>query len=407
MFATLALAFACLVAALAFDPSSRAETWAAMGFPATNAMRQTFFDAFRNALLRGGWLLALAAGFVGAATFLRGPRKARFGVVAGWALAAVLALDLALAAKPYARAENAAPCFELPLPAADMAARRAPEGYAFSYLFLTGQRPVSHYQWPFLSAMDHAGFAGRDPVMGEGPDTQRVKALIGFGDDFRRRWAFWGMAGVLAPMDAARYFAQAGLATPQKIYKALPGSNLRLAAAQTPTEAQVALLEPRLVTPSVAVYHSWRGVEEGFDAALAAWKAPDFDPAREIAVAGVETRRSDLPPEPAQWAEGGAPASGDWLAARVRAESKEPGLLLIRTRRMGAHPLEATVNGEPAAVHSANGYAFAVEVPAGTLDVELRAKFPGRALATGCAGALAFVLLLALWLRAARKEDAA
>jgi len=208
-------------------------------------------------------------------------------------------------------------------------------------------------------------------------------------------------------MDAARYFVQAGLATPQKIYKALPGSNLRLAAAQTPAEAQVALLEPRLVTPSVAVYHSWRGVEGGFDAALAAWKEKDFDPAREIAVAGLETHRSDLAPEPAKWAEDGAPAASDWLAARVAAEPKEPGLLLIRTRRMGSRPLEATVNGEPAAVHSANGYAVAVEVPAGRADVVLRAKFPGRALATGCAGALAFVLLLALWLRAARKEDAA
>ena len=132
-----------------------------------------------------------------------------------------------------------------------------------------------------------------------------------------------------------------------------------------------------------------------------------FDPAREIAVAGLETHRSDLAPEPAQWAEGGAPASGDWLVARVQAEPKESGLLLIRTRRMGAHPLEATVNGEPAAVHSANGYAFAVEVPAGRVSVELRVKFPGRALATGLAGAAAFVLLLVLWLRAARKEDAA
>ncbi|MBQ3810667.1 MAG: hypothetical protein II839_07600, partial [Kiritimatiellae bacterium] len=353
------------------------------------------------------WLLALVAGFAGAATFLRGPRKAAFGVVAGWILAAVLAVDLALAAKPYVQVENAAPRFEKPLPADYVQSQRDPEGYGFSYLFLTGQRPVSSIQLPFLSAMENAGLGCRDPLMGEGPDSQRVKALIGFGDDFRRTWAFWGTAAVLAPTDVARYFAQSGLATPKRLYKMLPGAGFRLGQAASPAEGQVALLEPTLLTPALAVYHSWRGVEEGFDPALAAWKDKGFDPAREIAVAGLETHRSDLAPEPAQWAEDGAPAASDWLAAHVRAEPKEPGVLLIRARRFGNRPLEALVNGEPAAVHSANGYAFAVEVPAGRVSVELRVKFPGRALATGLAGAAAFVLLLVRWLRAARKEDAA
>ena len=108
-----------------------------------------------------------------------------------------------------------------------------------------------------------------------------------------------------------------------------------------------------------------------------------------------------------QGAEDGAPAASDWLSAHVRADPKEPGVLLVRARRFGNRPLEALVNGEPAAVHSANGYAFAVEVPAGRVSVELRVKFPGRALAVGIAGAAAFVLLLVLWLRAARKEEAA
>lgn len=406
MFALLALALACLVAGLLFDPAAHADEWAAAGLPATAALRQALFDLYRGAMVRGAWLLALVAGFAGAATFLRGPRKAGFCTAAGWALAAVLAVDLALAAKPYVHAENAAPRFEQPPPAVYERSLRDPEGYGFSYLFLTGQRPVSPLQLPLLSAMDHAGLANRDPVAEDGPDSQRVKALIGLGGDFRRLWAFWGTAAVLAPADVARHFAQTGLAVPKRLYKVLSGAGLRLGPAATPAEGQVALLEPALLTPSLAVYHSWRGVEEGFDAALAAWKEEDFDPAREIAVAGLETHRSDLAPEPANWNENGTPAFWDWLAAHVDADPKEPGLLLIRARRFGNRPLEAFVNGKPARVLSANGHAFAVEVPAGRVAVHLRVAFPWRALATGLAGAAVFVWLLVRWLRAAREEDA-
>ena len=407
MFALLALALACLVAGLLFDPAAHADEWAAAGLPATAALRQALFDLYRGAMVRGAWLLALVAGFAGAATFLRGPRKTGFCTAAGWALAAVLAVDLALAAKPYVHAENAAPRFEQPPPAVDERSLRDPEGYGFSYLFLTGQRPVSPLQLPLLSAMDHAGLANRDPIAGDGPDSQRVKALIGFGGDFRRLWAFWGTAAVLAPADVARHFAQTGLAVPKRLYKVLPGAGLRFGRAATPAEGQVALLEPALLTPSLAVYHSWRGVGDGFDAALAAWKETDFDPAREIAVAGLETHRSDLAPEPANWNENGTPAFWDWLAAHVDADPKEPGLLLVRARRFGNRPLEAFVNGKPARVLSANGHAFAVEVPAGRVAVHLRVAFPWRALATGLAGVAVFVWLLVRWLRAAREEDAA
>ena len=407
MSALLALALACLVAGLLFDPAAHADEWAAAGLPPTQPLRQALFDLYRGAMLRGAWLLALVAGFAGAATFLRGPRKARFCTAAGWALAAVLAVDLALAAKPYVHVENASPRFETPPPAVEERRLRDPEGYGFSYLFLTGQRPVSPLQLQFLSAMENAGLACRDPVQGEDASSNRVKALIGFGNDFRRMWAFWGTAAVFAPADVARHFVQTGLATPKRLYKVLPGAGFRLGQAATPAEGQVALLEPALLTPSLAVYHSWRGVGDGFDAALDAWKEKDFDPAREIAVAGLETHRSDRAPEPANWNENGTPAFWDWLAAHVDANPSEPGVLLVRARRFGNRPLEALVNGEPAAVHSANGYAFAVEVPAGRVSVELRVKFPGRALAVGIAGAAAFVLLLVLWLRAARKEDAA
>ena len=408
MLAVLALAFACLVAAVLFDPNAHAADWSAMGLPGTQSFRQTLFDLYRGALLRGAWLLALVAGFAGAAALLRGPRKARFCSVAGWALALVLAVDLAVAARPYVRTRDAAPRFAEPLPAQALRAKfPQPEGLGFSYLFLSGQRPVSTFQWPWLTAMDNAGFACRDPQQGEDAASTRVKALIGFGDDFRRAWAFWGTAGVLAPIEVARYFIQSGLAAPERLYKLVSPEEFRLAPARTPAEAQVALLVPKAVSPSTAVYHSWRGVGEGFDAALAAWKERDFDPAREIAVAGLETRRSALAPEPAAWTDGGAPADSDWLGCTLRAEPSEPGVLYFRSRRIGGHPLEATVNGEPAVLRTANGYGFAVEVPAGPVEVRVRAKSPARALATGFAGAAAFVALLALWLRAARKEDAA
>ena len=408
MFAILALALACFAAALLFDPAAHAEEWAAAGLPATQPFRQAVFDLYRGAFLRGAWLLAAVAGFVGAATFLRGPRKARFCAVAGWVLAAVLGIDLALAARPYVQTLDAAPRFAEPLPAQALREASGPEGHGFSYLFLTGQRPVSSYQWPWLVAMDNAGFACRDPQQGDDASSARVKALIGFGDDFRRAWAFWGTAGVFAPTDLARRFLQAGLATPLRLYKVLPSqSDLRLAPAKTPDEAQVALLVPKALSPSVAVYHAWRGVGEGFDAALDAWKERDFDPAREIAVAGSESHASALAPEPARWADGGAPADHDWLACTILAEPSEPGMLFFRSRRIGSHPLEATVNGAPAAVHAANGHAFAVEVPAGPVEVRVRTRSAARPLATGIAGAAAFAALLALWLRSARKEDAA
>ena len=294
------------------------------------------------------------------------------------------------------------------MPAQTTVGPAEPEGHGFSYLFLTGQRPVSPAQLPFLSAMENAGWACRDPHAGEGPDSQRVKAMLAFGDDYARLWAFWGVRLVFAPTIPAGQIQRAGLAKGLMSYKVAPDPPFRLLVGAPPLQSPVAALEPTLLTPPLAVYHSWRGVGEGFDAALTAWTAPDFDPASEIAVAGLGTHRSADPPDPAAWSEGGRPRQRDWLSAGVAVENASgPGLLLVRARRLADRPVEAFVNGEPARVLPANGYALAVEVPGGRSAVELRVKFPARALASGLAGVAAFATLFACWLRAGRKERAA
>jgi len=219
-----------------------------------------------------------------------------------------------------------------------------------------------------------------------------------------------GVARVYAAPQLAAQLSQAGIASPVGVYVFGPGG--RLMRASDPRSAAVYALRPRLLPPPVAVYHGWRGLPEGADAtaAAAAWTAPGFDPLREVAVAGLETRAPDAVPEPASWNEGASPTplSGPGSRFSLSLTNAAPGLLVIRDNKLrGLAPsLTARVNGTPAPVRRANGgFAVAVEVPAGPSEVVFEAALRRSAFATGLAGAAAFLFLFVLWCRGSAAPD--
>ena len=394
--------------AAGFDPAAHAKILAAVGAPAVSAAARELARLHASGFLHGAWLFALGAAAVGLCAFLPAPRRGTVARVAAWALAAVAALDLAVVARGYARTDDVSVRYAGSAPAADLLKRNpVPDGLTYSYLHLTRQ-PVGGYPWQQLfGAIDEAGFSTSDPTAGEGPDSQRVQAWQAFGSDVSRLWLYWGTAAVFLPREAATQIVRSGTARVAGLYDWVPGP--RLVRAADLRSAQVAMLEPSAVVPSVAVFHGWRSVKEGaplpdFFAALA---VPGFDLRRELVLAGGGVDHpATRDPEAAEWVV--APSTNQGRRAVVKCDAAEEGMLFVRENRVRWFPdVRATANGAPAEVFRANGPYLAVRVPAGPCEVVLEPVVPWGRYALPVLGWAVALALAALWARRAFSGEAA
>ena len=385
-----------------FDPASHAKILAAVGAPVGSAAARELARLHGAGLMRGAWLFALGAIAIGLCAFLPAPRRGAVARVAAWALAAVAALDLAAVARGYARTDDVSVRYAGSAPAADLLKRNTvPDGLTYSYLHLTRQ-PVGGYPWQTLfGAIDEAGFSTSDPTAGEGPDSHRVQAWQALGNDLARLWTYWGTTAVFLPREAAAQIVRSGTARVAGLYDFAPGP--RLVRAADLRGAQVAMLEPSGIAPSVAVYHGWRSVAKDapIAAALAVFADPAFDFRREIVLAGGGADHpATRDPEAAEWVV--APSSNQGRRAVVKCDAAEEGALLVRDTRLRWFPdVRATANGAPAEVLRANGPYLAVRVPAGPCEVVLEPVVPWGRYALPALGWIISLGLLAFWSRRA------
>ena len=399
----LALAGLALAAAsFGFDPAAHAKILAAVGAPVGSAAARELARLYGSGLTHGAWLFALAAAAIGLCAFLPAPRRAAVARVAAWALAAAAALDLAVVARGYARTDDVSVRYAGSAPATDLMKRHpTPDGLSYSYILLTRQPIGPQSIQPLFGAVEQAGYTLADPLAGDGPDGHRVRAFRTLGDRIPALWAYWGTAGVFVPREVAPQFIQAGAARIAGLYDFAPGP--RLVRAADLRKAQVAMLEPNVPSPSVAVFHGWRTVADG--APLPAFfdriAENDFDILRELVLAeggGGAEHPATRPPEPAEWVV--APSSNEGRRAVVRYDAKEDGVLFVREARTRWFPrIRATVDGTPADVLRANGPFLAVRVPSGPHEVVLEPIVPWGRYALPAIGWAAVLALAALWAR--------
>ena len=403
----LALGAAALgAAAFGFDPDAHAKILAAVGAPAGSAAARELARLRAAGPMHGAWLFALGAGAIALAAFLRTPRRAAVARWTAWALVAATALDLGVVARGYVRTDDVSARYTPSAPAADLLKRHStPDGFAYSYLQLSG-RPLPGFalQVPF-GAVEEAGFALADPTANEDPATSlRVQSLRALAGAPARLWAYWGTAAVFLPRAVATQFVQAGAARVAGLYDFGPGQ--RLVRAADLRSAPVAMLEPVGVPPSVAVYHGWRGIAENASPAdvFAAIAAPGFDLRRELLLGLYEPDESHPAthdPEPAEWVV--APSSNQGRRAVVKCNPEEKGgVLLVRENRLRWFPeVRVRLNGEPhGTALRAGGLFLAVrDLPAGPCEVELEPVVPWRRYGLPALGWILSLGLLALWSR--------
>ncbi len=406
--AVLALgAIALVVAAHAFDPYARAAVWHKMGLLSGDAETDRFIcNAFAarysDSLVTAAWLVALSAMMIVAGPYVTGKRSpavmkdGKFNPA--WVVVALCAIDLVRAALPFAATEDVSARYETnPAATALLKAVPAPDGYSFSYLYLT-QRPITERAFGPLSGMEGAGFTSADPWATDAPDSARVFAMTSFGNDFQKRWNVLGTAGIFLAPDAARALVQSGLVKLIATFDIDRTGRLRPPADIRAPSLALAVPAAK-VQPPLGVYHAFRTAPEDVKETFEMLAQKDFDVTREIAVAGdIALASTNLPPDRATWLT--PPSRTDRTKALVKAEASAPGYLLVREWRLRRYrALKATVNGKSAPVLRANGIFFAVPVPAGESEITLAPDVKWTGFAVSFAGFFLVAATLCIWCR--------
>ena len=391
----------CLGFSLAFDPHSHASTWALMGIPA-GATQTMLVDLYKGALMRAGWLLALAAAAIGAVALAKPEKRRTFAWASAILVATVSVFDMAEVGNRFATVEDVTYKYAKN-PAVDVLLKKGKvDGTAFSYLQLTNQLLPGNI--PFLDTMGTAGIACLDPLAGNDQNTDSVKAYLAFEKDIVKRWKYWGAAIVLAPPSVAAEMSRSGLATLTGLYD-IDQRRMQLVTPESMQKAQVATVEPQGLIPAIAVFHGWRTAAP--EKALSVLAGSDFDMDRQIVVSGEGLTDTDTREKytPATWVK--APSDTHGNRAVIQVKTDKPGLLFMRDYVMREFRTVATVNGKKAPVYSANSLFVCVPVGTGESTVVI-APYVSTLHVVGTAAALAFVLFaLEGFIRAERQSTSA
>jgi len=377
-------ALTCIIASLAFNAESTAATWTTMGIP-TGAIPNTLADLFKGALMRAAWMLALVAAALGLSLLPKIDIRIHTVLPCVLLLISASVFDMAEVGRRYVVAYDVSHIAQSN-PIARTFEQRGPiDGLSFSYIQFTNQLLPGNI--PFLESLTISGLACMDPVATDTPDSFRVRTLHALQNDPVKRWKLWGTVAVLTTPQTANEMIRRNLAKVLGLYDI--DQRQRLISPKTLQSAQVAVVEPIDITPSVAVFHSWRVAPK--DEALPVIAQHNFDIDREIVVSGdnVKAQSTDNPPTVATWAS--APSKTKGSLAKIDVNTDAPGMLMIREHTLRSIPTSATVNRKPAPIYTANGLFLCVPVEAGKSTVVIRPTVSATATAGTLAG-LAFAL---------------
>ena len=391
----------CLGFSLSFNPHAHASTWSFMGIPA-GTIQTVLTDLYKGALMRAGWLFALAAAAIGAVALAKPEKRKAFAWASAILVMIVSVFDMAEVGNRFATVDDVAYKYARS-PVVDALVKKGkPDGSAYSYLQLTNQLLPGNV--PFLDSIGTAGITCLDPQAGSDQNADSVKTYLAFEKDVVKRWKYWGAAIVFAPPSSAAEMARSGLATLTGLYD-IDQRRMQLVTPASMQKAQVATVAPQSMIPSVAVFHGWRTAAP--EKALSVLAESDFDMDQQIVVSGEGLTDTDTSEKytPASWVK--APSDTRGNRAIIHVQTNKPGLLFMRDYVMREFKTVATVNGKKAPVYQANGLFQCVPVGAGESTVVI-APYVSTLHVVGAAAALAFVLFaLVSFIRDERRAPSA
>ncbi len=374
----------CVGASLSFNMEAHTGTWKMLGIPA-GALHKTLAALYKGAFMRAAWLLVIAVVALGMTTFADASKKAAIASAAVVLLIFASVFDIAEIGRRYVVEQDVSSKFA-PNPVLETMRKQGPlDGRAYSYLQLANQLIPGNV--PFVETLSMASVLNMDPFANEGPDSAQVKAYMAFNDDVVKRWKYWGADAVFAQRKVAAEMSRASMVKVTGLYDFDP--QMRLVTPPSLKNAQVAVVQPVGMIPSVALFSGWRVADA--DDALSQIAASDFDIDKQIVVSGADVDAHDSPEKytPATWVETPIETLGNKAIINVAAE--KPGMLFIRENTMRHIKLAATVNNKKAPIYKANGIFLCVPVEAGESTVVLRPYLSATAI-VGTIAALAFAI---------------
>lgn len=420
VFSLCAIVLVLVVAALQFNVAAHQEEWKGLGLltgsaETDRAISLAFKNRFSDAIFRGAWLLAATAVGIGLCSFPVGARlpSTRLARIVCLLLAVVGCADLCENASRYVRGYDLRAAFSNNPAVEDFRKHQEgkTDGLAYSYFPATGSiLPPPEYT-PF-SAFPVNGIACADPWTTEKPESYTWKLFSVDLDGMTRAWAFWGVQGVFSQMETARMLLKTGKVEAIGLYDlAPPLSNrsgkidsgpARVVPAKDLKRAQLALLRPKNIPPSIGVYYSAKRIGSDPEAVAKAFREKDFDPWRMVLVEAEipEAMRNPVSKEmqPAKWIE--TPAEGGGVRAIAEVDAAAPGYFVFRENSLRhLKKLDATVNGERVEPVRANGLYTAVPVPQGKVRVVLQAHWRFGAFCLSLCGVMLTISALVFWCR--------
>lgn len=377
-------ALVCVIARLAFNAEGAAAIWTSMNIP-TGAVRSTLAGLFKGALMRAAWMFALVAIALGLSLLPETNIRTRAILPCILLVICAAVFDMAEIGRRYVVGKDVSYVSQSN-PITRTFEQRGPiDGLSYSYLQLTNQPLPGNI--PFIESLSVSGLACMDPVATDTPETLRVQTYYAFQNDRIKRWKFWGTAAVLTNPQTANEMKRANVVKVVGLYDM--DERLRLVSPKNLQSAQVAVVEPVDIIPSIAVFHSWRVAPKA--EALSLIADANFDMDHEIVVSGdkIKTQLTDKPYTPATWVL--SPLQTKGSLAKISVDTEAAGMLVVRENSLRNLPLTATVNGTPTPLHTANGLFLCVPVEAGKSTVVIRPTISATATAGTFAG-LAFAL---------------
>ncbi len=375
----------CLGAGLAFNIKTHTSMWTAMGIPA-GPIQSTLAALYQGALMRTAWLLVIAAVALGMMSFAEARKKATLAGASVLLIMVASVFDMAEIGRRYVVVQDVSYKFA-PNPVLESVQKQGPmDGLSYSYLQFTNQLLPNDI--PFMDTLSVAGLLCMDPTVSDNQESIRIKSYLAFQDDILKRWKYWGAHVVFAQPKVAAEMARANLVKVISLYDLDP--QMRLVTPPVLKTAQVAVVEPLGMIPSVAVYHGW-GVADEADA-LEALAARDFDFEKHIVISGkgVESHDATDKYTAATWVTTPLETAGN--KAVIQVATDKPGMLFMRENKMRSVKLTATVNDKVAPVYKANGLFTAVPVEAGESTVVIRPYLSATSI-VGTITALVFAIL--------------
>lgn len=253
------------------------------------------------------------------------------------------------------------------------------EGGAYSYLGLQTILP----QMDDFKCLENKGFYSADPFSTSNPKEKSVLAFQGSSafagavarNDLPKRWALMGTQLYIVTFNQAQAFMNTGIFDFVGCYNF--NQQAQLFVTVQPTTEAIYFLALKDIPCGLGVYYNYSTIDAETKP-LDAMAKPAFDIYKSLVISDTTNQLSNAStkaPTPAKWIV--KPSDTEYRSATIEANCEEEnGVLYIRHNYFFNRNLQATVDGKPVEMYTANAFYKAIPLTKGAHTIELTQATP-------------------------------